>query len=284
MNNFGTLIGPAELAALKFSDYALFDCRFDLTRPQWGAAVYADGHLPRARYLHLDRDLSAPLTPQSGRHPLPAWSEFTRRLGRWGIRADTQVVAYDQGNGMVAARLWWMLRWVGHSRVAVLDGGVAAWIAAGYELTSATTEPPSARDYVAAGVSAESIDVIALQRRLSAGGALLIDARGTDRFAGENETIDPVAGHIPGAVNHPFTGNLDERGRFLSAAALRDRWQSALGAHTTREVIATCGSGVSACHNLLALEHAGLGLATLYPGSWSEWIRDPARPVATGNS
>ena len=282
MNSFGTLISSADLAAMQPPGIVLFDCRFDLTRPQWGAGAYAELHLPGAHYLHLERDLSAPVTAQSGRHPLPDRAEFARRLGSWGVDADTQVVAYDQGNGMYAARLWWMLRWLGHRKAAVLDGGLSAWREAGFELTSAPAAARPARQYVPASVSAPTIDVAALSAALAARRILLVDGRGADRFAGQNETIDPVAGHVPGAINHPFTRNLDAQGRFLTPAALRDIWRTTLGKRGSRKLIAMCGSGVSACHNLLALEHAGLGEATLYPGSWSEWIRDPARPVATG--
>ncbi len=282
MRSASTLISVGELAQLKPLSFALFDCRFDLTRPQWGADAYAQGHLPNARYLHLDRDLSAPITPHTGRHPLPLPTEFARRLGGWGVDSDTQVIAYDQGNGMVAARLWWMLRWVGHRKVAVLDGGLAAWVADGRLLATDEGANRLAREYRIGAVSMGTVDAQSLQKQLAKGEILLVDGRAADRFAGQNETIDPIAGHVPGARNRPFAHNLDAQGRFLPAEELRSRWQATLGERSSENLVLMCGSGVSACHNLLALEHAGLGGAKLYPGSWSEWIRDPSRPIATG--
>jgi thiosulfate/3-mercaptopyruvate sulfurtransferase len=270
---------------------SLIDCRFDLPRPDWGAAAYAAGHIPGAVYAHLDHDLSGPVTPQSGRHPLPSREAFAATLGRLGVDRSAQVVAYDQANGAYAARLWWLLRWMGHSQVAVLNGGFAAWQQAGLPVS---TEPVSRvanfewtpADAVKA--SAEpAVTTAELNGMVSAGDlsnarAALVDARGADRFAGQNETIDPVAGHIPGARNHPFTGNLDASGRFLSAAELREHWLRTLAGMPPANLIAMCGSGVTACHNLLALEVAGLPGGRLYAGSWSEWIRDPRRPIAVG--
>ena len=276
-----TLITAGELAGAT-AGVALFDCRFDLARPTWGEAAYAEAHLPGAQYLHLDRDLSAAITPSSGRHPLPSPEEFALRLGRWGVDADTQVVVYDQGNGMYAARAWWMLRWLGHRAVAVLDGGFAAWSQSGYSLSQETMPPRPARNYLARRSGGGTLSVQQLQQQLGDQRIVLVDGRGADRFAGQNETIDPVAGHVPGAVNHPFTRNLDAQGRFLPAPELRERWLATLAGRAPTELVAMCGSGVSACHNLLALEHAGFEGVRLYPGSWSEWIRDPTRPVATG--
>lgn len=280
---FETLISPAELKALPAGQYALFDCRFDLSKPQWGETQFARGHLPGARYAHLDRDLSAPVTPSTGRHPLPLRDDFARRVGGWGVGPETQVVVYDQGNGMYAARLWWMLRWLGHRNVALLNGGLAAWSAAGYALSDEAAVIVAPRRYTFQP-GASTLDVHSLQAQLADHSVLLVDARGADRFAGQNETIDPVAGHVPGAVNHPFARNLDERGAFLPVETLRERWMRTLAGRPASEVVAMCGSGVSACHNVLALTHAGIGEVRLYPGSWSEWIRDAARPVATGNN
>jgi thiosulfate/3-mercaptopyruvate sulfurtransferase len=282
MRAFTTLIDVDNLAAsLGHEDLALFDCRFELGKPEWGASEYARSHIPGAQYLHLDRDLSSPISRHSGRHPLPDPHAFARRFGELGAGPETQIVAYDQGNGAHAARLWWLARWIGARRVAVLDGGMASWRAAGLPLatTPALPRPRGMPVTLARETAADSADVENLRRRP---GTLLVDARGAERFAGRNETIDPVAGHVPGARNHPFTANLASDGRFLSAEALRRRWEVLLGSQPASAVIAMCGSGVTACHNLLALEHAGLGGARLYPGSWSEWIRDPARPVATG--
>lgn len=284
---FTTLIEPAQLAAhLDDPDWSIVDCRFDLGRPGWGAQVYASGHIPHALYAHLDEDLSAPRTPRSGRHPLPQVETLAATFGRFGIDARVQVIGYDQGTGAFAARLWWLLRWLGHPAVAVLDGGLAAWERAGMPLSSAL-EPRAARQFVprlaphliVAGTEvAEAVRSGALRR----GEQLLIDARSADRFAGENETIDALAGHIPGARNHPYAGNLDAQGRFLDAGRLRAAWQSTLRGASAQQLISMCGSGVTACHNLLALEAAGLSGARLYAGSWSEWITDPARAVARG--
>ncbi|TLY76373.1 MAG: sulfurtransferase [Gammaproteobacteria bacterium] len=282
-----TLIEPAALAAhLADPDWAIVDCRFDLALPEWGAHAWAAGHLPNALYAHLDRDLSGARTALMGRHPLPAIAALTATLARWGIDKEVQVVAYDQGAGAYAARLWWLLRWLGHWRVAVLDGGFAAWERAGLPIEAAATVP-APRRFTAAPAAGLVVTTAALARIVAAGalrrGELtLVDARSADRFAGENETLDPVAGHIPGARNHPFSENLAAHGGFLSAPELRRRWADTLRERPVPRLIAMCGSGVTACHNLLALEAAGLTGARLYAGSWSEWIRDPARPVARG--
>jgi thiosulfate/3-mercaptopyruvate sulfurtransferase len=282
-----TLIEPAALAAhLAAPDWAIVDCCFDLARPEWGALAWAAGHIPNALYAHLDRDLSGPRTALTGRHPLPASAALAATFGRWGIDKEVQVVAYDQGAGTYAARLWWLLRWLGHQRVAVLDGGLAAWERAGLPLdTAATVRAP--RRFTAAPAAGLVVTTAALAQAVAAGaltrGELtLVDARSADRFAGDNETLDPVAGHVPGARNHPFSGNLDAHGRFLSAPELQRSWADTLRDRPVQTLIAMCGSGVTACHNLLALEVAGLAGARLYAGSWSEWIRDPARPVARG--
>ncbi|MGC8517754.1 MAG: sulfurtransferase [Steroidobacteraceae bacterium] len=284
---FDTLISVPELAQrLEAPALVILDCRFDLARPAWGEAAYAEAHIRNAHYAHLDRDLSGALRPDSGRHPLPEPQALAARLGGWGIAAGVQVVAYDQGHGAFAARLWWLLRWLGHPAVAVLDGGFTAWQAAGLEVE--TTAPPAAhpRPFEGRPHTDEIITTAQLEQWLAAGALrsgehVLIDARGADRFAGRNETIDPVAGHIPGAHNHPFTDNLAD-GRFLPAAALRERYLRTLGERRPEQLVCMCGSGVTACHTLLALQIAGLPGARLYGGSWSEWIRDPAHPVATG--
>jgi thiosulfate/3-mercaptopyruvate sulfurtransferase len=282
METYTTLIEADALAAVTDpAGWVLLDCRFDLANPGWGEQVFLEGHLPGAQYAHLDRDLSGPVGPTTGRHPLPGPERLASRARSWGIGRDTQVVAYDQGNGMFAARAWWLLRWLGHERVAVLDGGLLAWSAAGGELTrEIVTRAPG--DLVARPDDARVVDADFVLGALAAGVIRLSDARAADRFAGHNETIDPVAGHVPGALNHPFARNLDERGRFLPAAELRRRWLETLGGRAAHEHVAMCGSGVSACHNLLALEHAGLHGSRLYAGSWSEWIRDSSRPVAMG--
>jgi thiosulfate/3-mercaptopyruvate sulfurtransferase len=282
MRHFTTLIDANTLSEhLSHDDLTLFDCRFDLGNTQWGEVEYARAHLPGSRYLHLDRDLSSPVTASSGRHPLPDPEKFAQRLGELGASPHGQIVAYDQGNGAHAARLWWLARWIGLRHVAVLDGGFSAWRAAGLPLETTVRSPrphPLTMSLAAdAWVSSETVDE--LRQRP---GNLLLDARGAERFAGRNETIDPVAGHVPGARNRPFLDNLGADGRFLPAPVLRERFGTLLGSVPPHSLIAMCGSGVTACHHLLALEHAGLTGARLYAGSWSEWIRDPRRPIATG--
>jgi len=279
---YTTLIQTADLAAsMADPRWAILDCRFELNATDWGERAYAAAHIPHALYAHLDRDLAGPMTAASGRHPLPQWADWTATLSRWGIDAEVQVVAYDQGSGAYAARLWWLLRSVGHTRVAVLDGGYAAWLAAGLPVR-ADIESRTAATFVARAADPATVSAEDVARALTRREILLIDARSAERFAGDNESIDRVAGHVPGATNVPFLGNLDGAGRFLSPAKLAERWQGVLGARKPSELVSMCGSGVTACHNLLALEIAGLSGARLYPGSWSEWIRDPARPVARG--
>ena len=279
---YTTLIQPAELARIANDEnVAILDCRHDLGRPQWSDEAYAAGHIPGAVQAHLDRDLSAPIGPQTGRHPLPDVAKLAETLGRWGVDANVQVIAYDQGNGAYGARAWWLLRWLGHENVAVLDGGFAAWQEAALPVSRepANRKPRTFTPRLEDGAFVTAAQV---QQALAHQSIALIDARGADRFAGENETIDPVAGHVPGALNRPFGKNLDARSRFLPADELRRQWTQVLGTRPPAEVVAMCGSGVTACHNLLALELAGLPGAKLYAGSWSEWIRDPARPVAKG--
>jgi thiosulfate/3-mercaptopyruvate sulfurtransferase len=281
---YPTLIEPAELAPHTGDpDWVVLDCRFELTRPEWGAGAYAQGHVPHSIYAHLERDLSSPVTATSGRHPLPVMDSFVATLGKWGIDSNVQVIAYDQSNGAYAARSWWLLRWVGHDRVAVLNGGFAAWQQAGLPVS---TQPGvrAPRRFVpgrslSGVVTTAEVEGLLAAGRLSDQETALVDARAADRFAGRNETIDPVAGHIPGARNHPFANNVDAQGRFLPAPALRSKWLETLQGNPAAQVISSCGSGVTACHNLLALEVAGLPGAKLYAGSWSEWIRDAARPV-----
>jgi thiosulfate/3-mercaptopyruvate sulfurtransferase len=282
MRPFTTLIDTAALASqLERDDVAIFDCRFELGNPAWGENEYAREHIPGAQYLHLDRDMSGTVTPSTGRHPLPDPQSFARRIAALGAGAGMQLIAYDQGNGAYAARFWWMARWIGIRNVAALDGGITAWRAAGLPVESAVraARPRELSMNLAAHAVVDSAAVDELRRKP---GTLLVDARGADRFAGRNETIDPVAGHVPGARNMPFGGNLGPDGKFLPPEKLRQRWTTLLGSQPASSLIAMCGSGVTACQNLLALEHAGLGGARLYAGSWSEWIRDPRRPVATG--
>lgn len=284
---YTTLIQVAELAARvnrtpPDPTLVVLDCRHELARPDWSDRAYAEGHIPTALQAHLDRDLSGPITAQSGRHPLPDVTQFAQTLGSWGIDNTVQVVAYDQGNGAYAARAWYLLRWVGHVQVAVLDGGFAAWQEAGLPIAHEPPAPRAARTFTPSVAADGVLSTAEVQQALARNAIALVDARGADRFAGENETIDPVAGHVPGATNRPFGKNVDARGRFLPAAELRRQWTETLAGRAPREVVAMCGSGVTACHNLLALEVAGLPGGRLYAGSWSEWIRDPSRPIALG--
>lgn len=279
MNPYTTLIDAATLAIHR--DFLVFDCRFDLANTSWGETEFATAHLPGAQYLHLDRDLSSPVTATSGRHPLPDPVAFARRLGAAGVDANCQVVAYDQGPGAYAARFWWLARWIGLTKVAVLDGGIAAWRAAGLPLER-ESPVPLPRTFEARVDERAAITAAEVEQAVRRPGTLLLDARGAERFAGRNETLDTIAGHVPGARNHPFLGNLSADGKFLPAAELRRRFDVLRGALPPSAIVSMCGSGVTACQTLLALEYAGLPGARLYPGSWSEWIRDPARSIATG--
>jgi len=279
---FTTLISTADLAArLSAPDLVVVDVRHDLAQPDtWGEAQYRAGHVPGAVFAHLDRDLSAPRTGRNGRHPLPSPVACAAVFGRLGIGAGTQVVACDQGSGAYASRLWWMLRWLGHDAVAVLDGGFDRWTREDRPVTAEAPSPRAAAFTPRPG--AVTVDATALQAGLGRGSMLLIDARAPERFRGDVEPLDPVAGHIPGAVNRPFTQNLGSAGTFKPAAALRAEFEALLAGEPPAKVVHQCGSGVTACHNALAMEIAGLSGARLYPGSWSEWCADPSRSVARG--
>ena len=269
-----TLIGAADLAERLASEVRVFDCRFDLADADAGGRRYAEGHVPGAEYLHLNTDLSGPVERgRTGRHPLPGRAAFEALLAKHGVTDQTQVVAYDDMGGMFAARLWWMVRWTGHHAVAVLDGGYQAW------LERAGTHTPSDAAH-APGVP-PPVSMQQVREHAEAESWTLVDARASDRFRGENETIDPVAGHIAGALNAPFQGNLGDDGRFLEAVALRRRFDALLAGEGGKPVVCYCGSGVTAAHNVLAMVHAGMPEPALYPGSWSEWITDPDNPVAT---
>jgi thiosulfate/3-mercaptopyruvate sulfurtransferase len=275
-----TLVTSAALASeLDRDDLVVVDCRFSLASPEAGETAYRQAHVPGAHYAHLDRDLSDHAKPAAGRHPWPDAKAFTSKLEEWGITPRHQVVAYDDGDGAYAARLWFLLRALGHADVAVLDGGWAQWTAAGLPVDAAIPAPPRAR-YVADFDDSRLFDAARVQAHLAAGG-IVLDARAAERFRGDIEPIDRIAGHVPGAINRPYADNLSD-GRFKSATQLAREFHASLGARKADEVVAMCGSGVTACHHLLAMEHAGLPGAKLFTGSWSGWISDPARPVATG--
>lgn len=279
---FTTLISADELRAAIAAgrEMVLVDSSFDLADVNAGEASWRAGHLPGALYLHLDRDLCGTKTGRNGRHPLPARADFAATLGHCGITPATQVVAFDAQGGMYAARLWWMLRWMGHAAVAVLDGGVAAWTASGGALVAEAPTPRAAPPYPERAPLVEAMTADTLAAEL--GRVRLLDARAAERFRGDVEPLDTAAGHIPGALNRFFKDNLGADGRFKPAAQLRADFDALLGTHRAQATVHQCGSGVTACHNLLAMEHAGLTGSRLYPGSWSEWSSDPARPVARG--
>ena len=283
MTSFTTLVSAAELLAhLKQATPPLvvLDAGFDLADPAAGERAHAAAHLPGSLYVHLDRDLSGPKTGANGRHPLPERRVFAATAGRLGIAPATQVIALDRQGGVYAARLWWMLRWLGHEVVAVLDGGLRAWQAAGGATSSAAAAPRPAPPYPERPALVAAVDLDQVARRPPE--VAVLDARAGERFRGEVEPLDRVAGHIPGALNRPYAGNLGPDGRFKPAAVLAEEFRAVLGQRGAAEVIHSCGSGVTACHNLLAMEHAGLAGSRLYPGSWSEWSADPARPIARG--
>ena len=279
---YTTLIPADELArAIERPDWRVIDCRHDLVDPDHGRLAYTDGHLPGAHFLHLDDDLSARPTGRNGRHPLPDPAALALRLGAFGIDRGTQVVAYDDSGGIFAARLWWLLRWLGHRRVAVLDGGFRAWCATAGKLSSRRLPPTSETRFEIATTDGHVVadDVAA---GLERGDIVLVDARSPDRYRGENETLDPVAGHVPGARNRFFHDNLDREGRFKPPTTLATEFRHVIGDVHPAQVVHMCGSGVTACHNLLAMEAAGIVGSKLYAGSWSEWCSAPERPVAVG--
>jgi thiosulfate/3-mercaptopyruvate sulfurtransferase len=257
--------------------WRVFDCRHDLMQPALGAQQYEEGHIPGALFARLDRDLSAPRAGRGGRHPLPYPGDFLTWLGEQGLEHDDQVVCYDAGGGVTAARLWWMLRWVGHDAVAVLDGGLAKWQAEGRPLTTAV--PRLAPSSYPMKLRPDSVVGIGALKN-GEGSPMLLDARAPARFRGEHEPIDPVAGHIPGALNRFCNDNLGAGGTFKSPETLKKEFLALLAERSAGEVVNYCGSGVSACHNILAMEIAGLNGSRLYAGSWSDWISDPDRPVA----
>jgi thiosulfate/3-mercaptopyruvate sulfurtransferase len=276
-----TLIDPSTLAQhLDDLTWVIVDCRFDLTDPEKGEQQYREAHIPRARYAHLDRHLSGPKTGANGRHPLPDTEVLSRTFGDLGISPGRQVVAYDADSGMYAARLWWMLRWMGHDAVAVLDGGLAAWQREGHPVRGGV-ESSTAGHFKGAPRPGWRLHVDEVQKIAGQRSRLLVDARTPERYRGINETIDKVGGHIPGAVNYFFQQNLDADKRFKSPDDLEIQWVALLKGRDPKDVVMYCGSGVTACHNLLALEHAGIHGVKLFPGSWSEWSADPSRPIAT---
>jgi thiosulfate/3-mercaptopyruvate sulfurtransferase len=272
-----TLVSTQQLAE-HLAQWRVFDCRHDLMKPELGAQQYEEAHIPGALFVSVDHDLSAPKTGKNGRHPLPDFGAFVRWIGAQGLEPADQVVCYDGANGSMAARLWWMLRWAGHQAVAVLDGGMAKWVKEGRPLDAVVPQPkptayPGKR-------SDAALDVSSVEKNLK--NLFLVDARAPARWRGEQEPIDPVAGRIPGARNRFNMENLQPDGTFKSSEQLKREWEALTGDTKASELVHYCGSGVAACHNLLALEVAGLTGGKLYAGSWSEWQADPARPREKG--
>ncbi len=281
---YTTLVDTETLASNLASGWRLFDCRFVLNKPEEGERRYRIAHIPGAHYLHLDRDLSGPQTSESGRHPLPVPELLAEKLRNTGVSDSSQIVAYDDVRGAFAARLWWLLRWLGHPQAAVLDGGINKWLEERRPITQAIPMSMSAGDFQphpdhALWVGTPEVEKLSRERI-----SRLLDARAPSRFRGDEEPIDTVAGHVPDAVNLPFTGNVNSDGCFKSPGVLRQRFEAALAGVAPVDSVCMCGSGVSACHNLLAMEVAGMPGGRLYAGSWSEWIRDPSRPVEHGLS
>jgi thiosulfate/3-mercaptopyruvate sulfurtransferase len=277
---YSTIVST-DLLASHLGDWAIVDCRFDLQNEQWGRDQYRSAHIPGAVYASLNDDMSGARTGANGRHPLPAIEALAATIGRLGIDRTTQVIAYDQDAGSYASRLWWLLRYLGHDAVAVLDGGWAKWVREGRP-TRSGDESRRPVTFAAAARPSMSVDIAGMVSRVHEGTSLLIDARAADRFEGRSETIDRVAGHIPGAINHFFKTNLSGDGTMLPPETLRAQFEEDLGGREPGDAVMYCGSGVTACHNLLAMAHAGLAGTPLYVGSWSEWSSDASRPVETG--
>jgi thiosulfate/3-mercaptopyruvate sulfurtransferase len=276
-----TLIEPSALAAkLDDKNWVVIDCRFDLANPSKGEELYREAHIPGARYAHLDRHLSGAKTGKNGRHPLPDIEQTIRNFSDLGISPGMQVVAYDADTGMYAARLWWMLRWMGHDAVAVLDGGLARWQREGRPVRGGV-ESSTPGNFKGSPRPGWRLTADEVMKDLNSPLRVLVDARTPERFRGIGETLDPVGGHIPGAANYFFQQNLTADKTFKSPEDLKTQWDALLKGRDARDVVMYCGSGVTACHNLLALEHAGLPGARIFPGSWSEWSADPSRPVVT---
>jgi thiosulfate/3-mercaptopyruvate sulfurtransferase len=279
---YSTFIQADDLLAyIGNPNWAIFDCRFDLQDESAGERAYMEAHIPGAIYAHLERDLSAPITGFNGRHPLPSVEEMAAKFGEWGIDSQTQVVVYDSRGGGIAARLWWALKYLGHDNVAILEGGFPAWELNGYP-TRDGTEERSAVQFIANPRPEMILDIEELENHLEDYSQRMIDSRSAERYRGEEEPLDPVAGHIPGAVNRFWGSNLDEHNQLLAEDTLRDNFLSLIGDKEPGDLVVYCGSGVTGCFNLLVMEHLGLTGARLFPGSWSEWCADPNRPIQVG--
>lgn len=285
MNPLTTIIDVQTLSTLLGSEPSrllVLDCSHELSNPSAGRQAFDAAHIPGSHFISLDDSLSGERTGKNGRHPLPDRAQLVQAMRLLGADDDTQIIAYDNAGGMYAARLWWLMRWLGHSAVAVLDGGIQAWQAAGLPCTDKAPAKPQKGSFSALPPLVSTVNYADVKANLKTKRHVLIDARGADRFRGENETLDPIGGHIPGAINHVFRLNLNETGLFKSPEALRKAFESLIANRSGADVIMQCGSGVTACHNLLAFEVAGISGALLYPGSWSEWCAQEGAEVATG--
>jgi len=275
---YTTLISSDTLAQhINDSNLIIIDCRFSLADSEAGAKAYRMGHIKNARYAHLDNDLSSTISNTTGRHPLPNFNTLVKKLGLWGVSNKSQVIVYDDANGAFASRLWWLLRCLGHEAVAVLDGGITHWQNS-LTTTLPNISPKTFRPYLD---SSNWLSALEISNKLATQSIQLIDARTPERFIGEQEPIDPIAGHVPHAINRAFQLNLNTSGLFLQQDKLQDQFIALIGSYTPEQTVHMCGSGVTACHNLLAMEYAGLSGSKLYAGSWSEWITDQNRPIAT---
>lgn len=285
--SYTTLISVTDLVKLldnSSQPVVLLDASHDLFDAEAGRRAYATGHLPDAHFISMDKEVGGEKTGQNGRHPLPERAVFSEVMRRFGIDDSTQVIVYDNSQGTHASRVWWTLRWLGHKDVAVLDGGIQAWKAAGQTVTTDVPALPAAGNFSDRGEGMVAVSYEDVLANVGDQTRLVMDARAADRFRGENETLDPVGGHIPGAINRFYRLNLTEEGTFKSPEMLKAEFQSAIGERSAKDVIMQCGSGVSACHNLLALEWIGMGSAPLYVGSWSEWCSREGAPIATGEA
>ena len=281
---YQTIISVEDLNNnLSNQDWFIFDCRFLLKEPEGGLNKFNRGHIPGAQFADMDKDLASAMTPTSGRHPLPDPNELIKKLQSWGVNNSSQVICYDDLSGAFAARMWWLLKWLGHDKVAVLDGGIDKWTASDLPLEK---DVKQREDGTFSGQANNEmwVDVSFIQQQLEENKINLLDARSTDRFTAKDTKTDPVAGHVPGAMSFAFAGNLSKQGVFLSAEELQNRFADVFSNSRNKEVINMCGSGVTACHNLLAMSIAGLPMTRLFVGSWSEWIKDKSRPVVTGET
>jgi thiosulfate/3-mercaptopyruvate sulfurtransferase len=277
--SYSTIISAQQLNTIISDDNVrVFDCRFSLKDSQGGLKSYQSGHLPMAQFADMDTQLSSAMTRTSGRHPLPDASVFLAQLKAWGINKDTQVIVYDDISGAFAARLWWMMRWMGHEKVAVLDGGMQQWTQQGLALNQDKVEF-AAGDFSGSANMDWLVDIDTVREQLDANKITLIDARAADRFTGKDKNIDPVPGHIPGSNNLPFGGNLTKDGMFEASDIINQRFTKIIQDQALTNVVNMCGSGVTACHNLLAQAVAGIPPTKIFIGSWSQWIKDPSRPV-----